>query len=186
MTDTAWAWAAKHNQLRTNPVHGEEEAKLVLEDGFSYDEVEGEKSEQRVTMDVEDPTNIFAYAFLIPYLYVASDLWYSIYSKPFSLQDPDLNFLEGGVSNLNSALDILARADDGSATARPEDQAAANSGSFKPRACMESGKLFTMSLILYDLWIFYVLFVIIWDICWWLMDMLRFRVNPMIQHEPPS
>jgi hypothetical protein len=63
MTDTAWAWAAKHNQLRTNPIHGEEEAKLVLEDGFSYDEVEGERTEQRVTMDVEDPNNIL---FLYP------------------------------------------------------------------------------------------------------------------------
>ena len=58
MTDTAWAWAAKHNQLRTNPIHGEEEAKLVLEDGFSYDEVEGDRTEQRTTMEVEDPNNM--------------------------------------------------------------------------------------------------------------------------------
>ena len=58
MVDTAWAWAAKHNQLRTNPIHGEEEAKLVLEDGFSYDEVEGDRTEQRTTMEVEDSNNM--------------------------------------------------------------------------------------------------------------------------------
>ena len=83
--------------------------------------------------------------------------------SPFSLQDPNLNFLEGGVSNLNSALDILDRADDGSATERPEDQAAASSGSFKPHACMENGKWFTMSLILYVPFVYGYVRSICWD-----------------------
>ena len=34
MCDAAWAWAASHNRLRTNAVHQEEEAQLILSETF--------------------------------------------------------------------------------------------------------------------------------------------------------
>lgn len=42
MVDKSWAWAASHKRLRNNPVHGEEEAKLVLEDFFGENMENGE------------------------------------------------------------------------------------------------------------------------------------------------
>lgn len=36
-------------------MHGEQEAKLVLEDGFSYDHVQEESVEQTMRMEVEEP-----------------------------------------------------------------------------------------------------------------------------------
>jgi|OrbCmetagenome_4_1107370.scaffolds.fasta_scaffold126008_1 hypothetical protein len=55
MVDSAFAWAAKNNLLRTSEVHGEQEAKLLLEEGFCFDEVEGEKTEQRLSLEMEAP-----------------------------------------------------------------------------------------------------------------------------------
>lgn len=55
MVDSAFAWAAKNNLLRTSEVHGEQEAKLLLEEGFCFDEVEGERTEQRLSLEMEDP-----------------------------------------------------------------------------------------------------------------------------------
>lgn len=54
MADAAFDYAGKHNLLRTSPIHGEQEAKLVLEDGFSYDYVEEEAVEQSSKMEVEE------------------------------------------------------------------------------------------------------------------------------------
>lgn len=36
-------------------MHGEQEAKLILEDGFSYDHVQEESVEQKSSMAVEEP-----------------------------------------------------------------------------------------------------------------------------------
>ena len=54
MADNAFDWAAKNNFLRMNEVHGEQEAKLILEDGFSYEQTEKEETLQTARMEVED------------------------------------------------------------------------------------------------------------------------------------
>lgn len=54
MADNAFEFAAKNNLLRQNQVHGEQEAKLLLEDGFSLDSVQEEIVEQRQHMEVEE------------------------------------------------------------------------------------------------------------------------------------
>ena len=54
MADNAFLWAANNKLLRKNEVHGEEEAKLILEDSFAWTKTEAERSEERTTMEVED------------------------------------------------------------------------------------------------------------------------------------
>ena len=54
MADNAFDWAAKHNLTRTNEVHQEQEAKLILEDGFSYEQVDKEESHQTTRIEVEE------------------------------------------------------------------------------------------------------------------------------------
>ena len=54
MADNAFDWAAKNNFLRMNEIHGEQEAKLILEDGFSYEQTEKEETLQTARMEVED------------------------------------------------------------------------------------------------------------------------------------
>ena len=38
MADNAFEYASKNNLIRTNEIHGESEAKLVLEDAFSHEQ----------------------------------------------------------------------------------------------------------------------------------------------------
>lgn len=54
MADNAFDWAAKHNLIRTNEVHQEQEAKLILEDGFSYEQIDKEESHQTTRIEVEE------------------------------------------------------------------------------------------------------------------------------------
>lgn len=54
MVDNAFSWAEKHRLTRTNVMHGEEEARLVLDDGFSTCEVEGETNQQGTTVETEE------------------------------------------------------------------------------------------------------------------------------------
>lgn len=51
--DSGWAWAAKHNALRVNEIHGEEEAKLILDDTFAFTEEEGELHQRESVMTLE-------------------------------------------------------------------------------------------------------------------------------------
>ena len=53
--DSAFEWAAKNNLLRTSPIHGEDEAKLVLGDSFAMKVEEGEESSKQVNMTCEVP-----------------------------------------------------------------------------------------------------------------------------------
>ena len=55
MINNAWDWAERHNKLRKNEVHGEWEAKIVLDDQFKFKEAEGFDSEQSTSMAVEVP-----------------------------------------------------------------------------------------------------------------------------------
>ena len=50
----AWQWAAKTKNLRKNPVHGEEEARLVLTDRFEAEDVTSTETALRGTVDVEE------------------------------------------------------------------------------------------------------------------------------------
>lgn len=54
MADNAFAWAERHGKLRTNEVHGEVEAKLILDDSFSYKDKQGQETSQEKAMSIED------------------------------------------------------------------------------------------------------------------------------------
>lgn len=53
MIENAFSWAAKNGLTRRNIQHGEEEAKLVLQDDFEVKNVEGESTQQTHDFDVE-------------------------------------------------------------------------------------------------------------------------------------
>lgn len=52
--DKSFAWAEKKGLLRKNPVHGEDEARLVLEDFFNNFKEQGEMVHAKGEGDVED------------------------------------------------------------------------------------------------------------------------------------
>ena len=54
MYDAACEWAKARNLWRVNPIHKEEEIKVVVEDFFKYGEETGWESEQRGTFEMED------------------------------------------------------------------------------------------------------------------------------------
>ncbi|CAE7455056.1 unnamed protein product, partial [Symbiodinium necroappetens] len=54
MIDTAFKWASTHGLNRVNPVHGEEEARLVLNDTFQLCDETGQAMEFTGNMEVED------------------------------------------------------------------------------------------------------------------------------------
>lgn len=54
MADSAFVWAAARNLVRLNSMHGEEEARLVLDESFTMKEEEGVARTQQVRMDVEE------------------------------------------------------------------------------------------------------------------------------------
>ena len=59
MCDTAFEYAGRHGLIRTNEIHGEQEAKLVLSEGFNYEEedLEVRQSCQRLTVKVSRLTH---------------------------------------------------------------------------------------------------------------------------------
>lgn len=54
MADRSFQWAASRGLTRTNPQHGEEEARLVLDDWFEHKTEEGQLTEMAGTAFVED------------------------------------------------------------------------------------------------------------------------------------
>ena len=54
MIERSWKWANEHKLVRKNPVHGEEEAKLVLEDFFSSSVEHGESTNAHADGAFED------------------------------------------------------------------------------------------------------------------------------------
>lgn len=54
MIEAAWDWAKARNLWRVNPIHKEEEIKVVLEDAFKYAEESGFETRQEATMEMED------------------------------------------------------------------------------------------------------------------------------------
>ncbi len=55
MIDTAWQWADSHNKLRQNEVHGEWEAKLILDDSFNYSDKRGRSTTNEKDLTVDEP-----------------------------------------------------------------------------------------------------------------------------------
>lgn len=60
MLDAAWDWAERHHKKRKNPVHGEEEIGIVLDDEFLFRTEKGEGMSQQGDFDLEDPTDYTA------------------------------------------------------------------------------------------------------------------------------
>lgn len=55
MVDNAFEWAKSKGLLRTNPVHGEIEAKLVLSESFEIVDETGATTELSGTIEAEEP-----------------------------------------------------------------------------------------------------------------------------------
>ena len=53
MCDNAWAWAKEHSLWRVNPVHKEEECKLVVDDEFKYNVHQSHSSEQSGAFEMQ-------------------------------------------------------------------------------------------------------------------------------------
>lgn len=64
MIEKSFSWAKARGLTRDNPVHGEEEARLVLEDGFQHDDERGEMRHLKGEGHLEDPVSTqFVYIF---------------------------------------------------------------------------------------------------------------------------
>lgn len=54
MIDAAWDWAKSRNLWRVNPIHKEDEIKVIVDDFFKYSEEEGIETQQIGTMETQD------------------------------------------------------------------------------------------------------------------------------------
>lgn len=54
MADRAFAWAIARGKTRTNPVHGEDEAKLVIVDWFENATEKGQRTDMTGTATIQD------------------------------------------------------------------------------------------------------------------------------------
>ena len=54
MADNGFEYASRHNLLRTSQIHGEQEAKLLLDEAFSFDETHEQSTEQSQRMEIEE------------------------------------------------------------------------------------------------------------------------------------
>ena len=54
MADKSFEWAKARGRLRTNSTHGEEEAKLILEDWFESKNESGQTTCKTANAEVED------------------------------------------------------------------------------------------------------------------------------------
>ena len=55
MVQKAFEWAEKNGRKRKNPVHGEEEIRIVLSETFALNNTEIEEREQSGTVEVQVP-----------------------------------------------------------------------------------------------------------------------------------
>ncbi|CAE7182602.1 Khdc3 [Symbiodinium microadriaticum] len=54
LAQAGWQWASRTKNLRKNPVHGEEEARLVLTDAFEAQDLTSHETELNGRVDVEE------------------------------------------------------------------------------------------------------------------------------------
>ena len=57
MITAAWEWAKARNLVRTNPVHKEDEAKLILSEVFEVNEEAGAETSMNGSMEIQDNTS---------------------------------------------------------------------------------------------------------------------------------
>jgi hypothetical protein len=77
MCDHAWNWAKETGHWRRNPIHGEEEVNIVVEDVFCQNDQQGSSQQQQGTFEMEDiPRSSFS---VMPtgYLWVSQDNMHS-------------------------------------------------------------------------------------------------------------
>eukprot|EP00435_Cladocopium_sp_Y103_P017743 s3978_g4.t1 len=55
MCDNAWKWAKEHNLWKRNPIHKEEEIKVVIDDEFKFNNHQEHGTEQSGQFQMEDP-----------------------------------------------------------------------------------------------------------------------------------
>ena len=70
MIDKSFAWAAARGKTRRNSVHGEEEAKLVLEDWFDSKDQHGQRTAATGRAEVEDMWSCVCEFFTTSYAYL--------------------------------------------------------------------------------------------------------------------
>lgn len=58
MIASAWKWARQRNLLRVNPMHKEEEAKLILSEVFAVNDETGAETTMSGTIEAEDNTRV--------------------------------------------------------------------------------------------------------------------------------
>jgi len=66
MADNSFEWAAARGLVRKNPVHGEDEARLILEESFGAHNERGESHSVTGTGECEDPDGLLFSSDLIP------------------------------------------------------------------------------------------------------------------------
>ena len=54
MIENAWRWAAARQLLRKSPIHGEEEATLVLSESFELLDEQGESMSMNGSIEMEE------------------------------------------------------------------------------------------------------------------------------------
>lgn len=59
MCDHAWNWAKEKGHWRCNPIHGDEEINVVLEDFFSHVTSEGSSLTQTGNFELEDQNHTY-------------------------------------------------------------------------------------------------------------------------------
>lgn len=128
MADSGFDYAAKNNLLRTNHIHGEQEAKLMLEEGFSMDQTQEESVEQSQNLVVED-TWVHLKTFFLHTLLKLAKMMFIIAQLLFETQDRDGDFMSDDLPT--NDLDMFQRFKDGENGPSAADEAAANSQSFK-------------------------------------------------------
>ncbi len=85
MCDNAWAWAKERKLWRTNPVHKEEECKLVITDEFKYNVHQSHASEQSGNFEMQAGLcSIINLLIYIIYMHVAT-LSYLVLPSPILL-----------------------------------------------------------------------------------------------------
>ena len=101
MIAAAWVSAANTKNLRRNAIHGEEEAKLVLNEKFEAADITAQEIQMRGEIDVEDPIApnvhacvcVFTYACYIQYIYISL----SVYVRVIIYRDTDKPWALGTV-----------------------------------------------------------------------------------------
>ena len=55
MVSAAWDWARARNLIRVNPIHKEEEAKLIISENFELVSETGQETSMAGSLEMEDP-----------------------------------------------------------------------------------------------------------------------------------